>query len=473
MAEHSATLGAVLDIGRTLPPPHHWRRWLGEPLKAVVLHTDAFLSNKRGFPVLPKAHQDLIAVLCAHGIQLVLSGPLLHQAAAVEAARAAGAGEAGNGGGDVAVKRHHELTVYWEYLAYLYSKMPAMGDHERLEASYRDYLQAPLQPLADNLESQVYEVFEKDGTKYSQYEHAVAAALRHVVATRGEARGKVVLMVVGAGRGPLVRAALRACDTVGLSAPDGYSLYAVEKNPNAMVHLSALWHSLPQWQAAVQLVGHDMRTWEAPAAADIMVSELLGSFGDNELSPECLDGAQRFLAPGGISIPQSYTSYLVPVTAAKLWNDIRAHNDVAHLETPYVVNLHRCAPLADILECFTFEHPNQQQPIDNSRTARLHFSRPADAPGALCHGFAGYFHSILYGDVTLSIHPEMHTPNMFSWFPIFFPLRAPVPVPAGRGVTVHMWRRGTQTKVWYEWALESPGEGSVHNLNGRSYHVGL
>jgi protein arginine N-methyltransferase 5 len=26
-----------------------------------------------------------------------------------------------------------------------------------------------------------------------------------------------------------------------------------------------------------------------------MVSELLGSFGDNELSPECLDGAQRYL----------------------------------------------------------------------------------------------------------------------------------------------------------------------------------
>lgn len=33
-------------------------------------------------------------------------------------------------------------------------------------------------------------------------------------------------------------------------------------------------------------------------------SELLGSFGDNELSPECLDGAQRFLRPDGVSIPQ-------------------------------------------------------------------------------------------------------------------------------------------------------------------------
>lgn len=38
-----------------------------------------------------------------------------------------------------------------------------------------------------------------------------------------------------------------------------------------------------------------MREWDAPEKADILVSELLGSFGDNELSPECLDGAQKFL----------------------------------------------------------------------------------------------------------------------------------------------------------------------------------
>lgn len=38
-----------------------------------------------------------------------------------------------------------------------------------------------------------------------------------------------------------------------------------------------------------------MRTLDVPEQADIMVSELLGSFGDNELSPECLDGAMRFL----------------------------------------------------------------------------------------------------------------------------------------------------------------------------------
>lgn len=70
------------------------------------------------------------------------------------------------------------------------------------------------------------------------------------------------------------------------------------------------------------LVSADMRTWEAPEKADILVSELLGSFGDNELSPECLDGAMRFLKPEGISIPAAYTSYLQPVTTHKLWTDV-------------------------------------------------------------------------------------------------------------------------------------------------------
>jgi len=49
------------------------------------------------------------------------------------------------------------------------------------------------------------------------------------------------------------------------------------------------------WGDRVTVVSCDMRHWSAPESADIIVSELLGSFGDNELSPECLDGAQRFL----------------------------------------------------------------------------------------------------------------------------------------------------------------------------------
>lgn len=50
----------------------------------------------------------------------------------------------------------------------------------------------------------------------------------------------------------------------------------------------------------MKLLFGDMRFIEVPEKADILVSELLGSFGDNELSPECLDGAMRFLKGRGV-----------------------------------------------------------------------------------------------------------------------------------------------------------------------------
>lgn len=42
---------------------------------------------------------------------------------------------------------------------------------------FEDYLQVPLQPLMDNLDSHTYEVFEKDPVKYSEYQRAIYLAL--------------------------------------------------------------------------------------------------------------------------------------------------------------------------------------------------------------------------------------------------------------------------------------------------------
>ncbi len=50
-----------------------------------------------------------------------------------------------------------------------------------------------------------------------------------------------------------------------------------------------------EWNEKVGILFGDMRSLVLPEPADIIVSELLGSFGDNELCPECLDGAMRFL----------------------------------------------------------------------------------------------------------------------------------------------------------------------------------
>lgn len=58
---------------------------------------------------------------------------------------------------------------------------------------FPDYLQAPLQPLMDNLESQTYEAFEKDPVKYRQYERAIVKALE--LEKEKEGTDTTVLMV--------------------------------------------------------------------------------------------------------------------------------------------------------------------------------------------------------------------------------------------------------------------------------------
>lgn len=463
LCEFQPKLGVVLEVPASLPSDTEIERWYGEPVRALLLPTSLFITNRKGYPTLSKRHQHVVTAFMRMTVQVVLSGNP-HSTPPADVSEAAKTLVISPDGEPVST---HPLRPYWEYLSYLFRRQDALHAEEMVEVNYRDYLQAPLQPLQDNLESATYETFERDTTKYTTYEEAVYRALMDRVPDSEASSRTTVLMVVGAGRGPLVRASLRASARAGRKL----RVYAVEKNPNALITLQNLVVS-ERWEEQVTVVGSDMRVWQAPEKADILVSELLGSFGDNELSPECLDGAQRFLRDDGISIPCKYTSYMHPVTASKMWDAVKAYNDLEHYETPYVVKLFRYTSLAAIQPVFTFEHPNPAEIIDNTRSISMEFERSGE-PSALCHGLAGYFDTQLYGDVYLSINPDTHTPDMFSWFPIYFPLRTPVYLPAGAPVKVHMWRCARAHKVWYEWALTGPQTTTIHNPNGRSYYVGL
>eukprot|EP00252_Welwitschia_mirabilis_P023148 TRINITY_DN6476_c0_g1_i2.p1 TRINITY_DN6476_c0_g1~~TRINITY_DN6476_c0_g1_i2.p1 ORF type:complete len:665 (-),score=128.63 TRINITY_DN6476_c0_g1_i2:370-2364(-) len=465
LCDHHSQLSLALDILNSLPYPHLVDRWVGEPVRVAIIQTNAFLTNARGFPCLAKRHQNLVTTFFDHSVQVIISGEARHHGRSV--ASECQADKNDDDKPDCQLPKFN-LKPYLQYVAYLYQRMEPLSDQERFEVGYRDFLQSPLQPLMDNLEAQTYETFEKDCVKYSQYQKAVHAALLDRVPD-GEATKRVtVLMVVGAGRGPLVRASLQAAKESGRRL----KVYAVEKNPNAAVTL----HSLikrEHWDGMVTVVSKDMRYWDAPEKADIVVSELLGSFGDNELSPECLDGAQRFLKDDGISIPSSYTSFLEPITATKLYNDIKSHKDIAHFETAYVVKLHSIARLSSRHPVFTFVHPNRSSKPDNQRHKKLKFELRKESGSALVHGFAGYFDATLYKDIHLGIEPSTATPNMFSWFAIFFPLRKPIYWPAGSALKVDFWRCVGKAKVWYEWAVTTPAVSPIHNPGGRSYWVGL
>ena len=441
LCEQSVVIGVALELGLELPEDaNELRRWCGEPLRAVIIPTSAFMTNKKGYPALSRKHQAALALLMRHHPRIIVRG---RPDASAEG-----------------------LAAHLLYLRHVLGKLPPMSQTERFESPYYDYLQAPLQPLQDDLESQTYETFEKDPVKYKQYQLAVRRALEDKHKATATDASPVMVMVVGAGRGPLVAASLAASVEAGVPI----RVYAVEKNANAVICLQNRVLSEPDWAERVTVVNSDMREWVAPAPADILVSELLGSWGDNELSPECLDGAQRFLRPGGISIPCDYTSFVAPLSSHKLWNEVKTFKDLAHFETAYVVKVHNAFQLADAQPLFRFVHPNAEAPPDNGRYGSLTFTAKL---GGECHGFVGYFHSTLYEEVCISTEPSTVSEGMFSWFPLYVPLRHPIPVADGATIEAHFWRHASHHKVWYEWALTQPTPSPIHNPNGRSYFIGL
>jgi protein arginine N-methyltransferase 5 len=122
--------------------------------------------------------------------------------------------------------------------------------------------------------------------------------------------------------------------------------------------------------------------------------------------------------------------------------------------------------------CFTFSHWwNSSESETLERCVSLEFTATEES---LIHGFAGYFSATLFEGVEISILPETFSEGMFSWFPLFLPLRAPLRVEKGEKIQATLWRKCSAAKVWYEWCAETEHATSqIHNPNGRSYAVNL
>ncbi|KAI1305513.1 methyltransferase-like protein [Xylaria venustula] len=530
---YDARLFVAVRVPRALPSKELQMRWFSEPIQYLTYGPSTFQTNKAGHPSLGRAHQELIYtymrlkhapyfLLCDVGPELQDDSQTMDTSSASEfpslTEAAATTQPSSNSGG-------YKIQPHNAYLAYLRHLERQQEPYTELEmntlTNFQDWLQSPLQPLSDNLESVTYEVFEGDPVKYNQYELAIEEALREwseLKKPTSSPDGEVVIAVAGSGRGPLVTRALRASETTGVPV----KVWAVEKNPNAYVYL--LRQNQTIWDGKVTVVKTDMRAWKGPVLStssspssssdtthgkvDILVSELLGSFGDNELSPECLDGIQHVLAPEhGISIPHSYTAHVSLISTPRLFADIKSRKeqgaDANAFDTPWVVRLFaldfvaasHVPDHARFQQAWEFAHPLPPTTMEtiaarrsggvvgggggsmqggvgaNDHNAReCHLTFVCRSRGVI-HGLAGYFEAVLYasqveeaGDdgerpmVELSTLPEnidRKSKDMVSWFPIFFPLKQPLYFPSDSELEVTMWRQTDDAKVWYEWMVEA------------------
>lgn len=71
-------IGLCLELSADLPSQDILNRWLGEPIKNLMIPTSLFLTNRKGFPVLSHAHQAFLKLCALQKIQLLLTGANRH-----------------------------------------------------------------------------------------------------------------------------------------------------------------------------------------------------------------------------------------------------------------------------------------------------------------------------------------------------------------------------------------------------------
>lgn len=67
-------VGLVLELpdNANIPPDCEIDRWIGEPVKALIIPTTYFVLNIHGKPVLTRAHQDLIQRFLSIDVQYII-----------------------------------------------------------------------------------------------------------------------------------------------------------------------------------------------------------------------------------------------------------------------------------------------------------------------------------------------------------------------------------------------------------------
>ncbi|OWB59299.1 hypothetical protein B5S31_g42 [[Candida] boidinii] len=358
-------------------------------------------------------------------------------------------------------------------------------------------LQVPLQPLNNNLTNLTYQLFEHDSTKYDCYERAIFQAISDLIeiprfkqvkyyneTTKFDHKNSLNILVVGPGRGPLIDKVLGCLKVLNLNL-SRVNIIAIEKNPNVIIHLNE--KNTNQWMNKVKILYQDIRNWNGLITNlnfsdniingllnnnkfHLIISELLGSFGCNELSPECIDSTTKFTDfKNCIFIPQSYSSYIAPVISPKLYKKISSFNDFSKFHNMYIPIYDQFEILSsEAKKVWQFNHNSEiyqdfRSKISNRPAGNLNFrNKRISKINLTCknkgtiHGLIGYFESTLYLDIKISNSPINPNPNsLISWLPIFLPIEQPINVVNNQEISILLKRDTDNSKVWYEWSIET------------------
>lgn len=292
-------------------------------------------------------------------------------------------------------------------------------------------------PVNPPLTLREYESMEKDTSKYFLYYAAINAQFQ--IFKLDDCNITINCMVVGAGLGRLVDYCIDCSQEHHLTC----MIYVIECNENANQLLQEKYKAFefvvvfPPVIIRTKeelLMGleqksfcKNLRKLSSLKAIDLFVSELLGSFGDNECVSEILSTCKEvFGGKNCISIPRSYTTFLAVVSSPSL----ETYFEKAKSRNMHILGLPVDAVfLSPLIKLYEQSCTEKSHLLNFSVTLNLLQS----ARDCSVAGFAGYFQANLGHNIIIDTTPSKNR-NTFYWETAFFPLNKSLYIPASKKI---------------------------------------
>lgn len=456
-------------------------RWLLEPIKFYLISSSRFIPNAKNYPVLQKFNQLIIFKLLQYKLLdppcFILNGIDHCKNNTVTTTNNENSTTTNNSNiGQIIEYDSNKKSTYLSYIQHLLKISQNSNYLSNLHAftlntlklsnipksllSSKYILQSPLQPSVNNLDNYTYNLFEEDVFKYDQYEKAIIKALSDLK-RNWSLTSKPHIFFLGPGRGPLIDRFFSALKFVDLS-PSDFLITAIERNPNVMIYLNQ--KNSNDWNDNVNILNlnsknfiHYKNKMDLPLI-NMVISELIGSFGCNELMPECIDtiSTPELCHSDCIFIPQSLNCYVSPVYCPKIWK-IALETSTDNLYVPLIPEMETLTENPELVWSFKSKvsnHLNSGLNSNKHNSRQCHISIEPNKKGVV-HGLAGYFSSVLYSDVVVDNLPKPPEINgSISWLPAFIPFEKSLILYDGHEISLLLNRICSDNYVWYEWSVE-------------------
>lgn len=333
-------------------------------------------------------------------------------------------------------------------------------------------LQAPLEPAIVDLPNTIYQTFESDAFKYEKYSKAILCAM--IKLEQYIHKGSLELICVGPGRGPLVDELFKAIEYLHLNH-DKLNISVVEHNSAVMPFLE--YKNKHSWDSKVTLYCEDIRNWNPRKTFDwwgqiretpfngfhLIFSELIGSFGCNELMPEVLAPLAKFQNTFDecIWIPQSLDCYIAPVHSPSIWS---MSNDIeSNISVPIISDF---LYLSNPVKVWSFDYTNPQfETFSREFQGGIEFTEDS-----ILHGFAGHFKAVLFPGIELDNLPQIpkswDSPQSKSnsWLPIYMHSKEQLVIPKCHKMEIKFARESNEHTLSYSWVTGKYNGSFTFNL---------